>query len=656
MQLSVKQKLLCILVPVTLALIFLANRQIVQSYHAKETASDITQFVELSAINSRLVHELQKERGMSAGYLGSKGSNFAAELKAQYQATDQRFREFDNYLASNKLALQAFPELWNIVDRANARLAGLSNMRQQIQSLSAPLNTALSFYTSANADLLSIPGQAVQISEVADISRSLAAYYEFLQGKERAGIERAVLSNTFGAGAFSDGMFRKFVTLVSEQNSYLNTFEVYASAHAKQIYQTTEKSNEFALVERYRAHAFNNELDQDSKAWFSAATNRINLLKDVEEQLTQEILALSRSIVEAETRRFWVYLILTILMLSVVVTTSWLLLKGINLQVELLNTTMKRASSKDLSSRCDVVANDELGSISNNLNTMLNELTTAVHVIGSSSEQLAAASEESTATINQNSVNLEQQRQEVLQVVTAMEEMRASVQEVAQNIQNTSDEAEAANVQIAECSKIVDVSTQSFEKTSTQIHAVSETISSLHQSSSSISSVVDVIQGIAEQTNLLALNAAIEAARAGEQGRGFAVVADEVRSLAQRTQQSTQEIEVMVNQLQLNSNSAFEQINDAHQHVTQSVEQAGEVKQQLATTVSSIDSIHTMALQIATAADEQVTVSADIAERVHAIGDSVEQTTESGKQIAIAAQEQTGLADKLQHLARQFTT
>ena len=628
MQLSVKQKLLCILVPVTLALIFLANRQIVQSYHAKETASDITQFVELSAINSRLVHELQKERGMSAGYLGSKGSNFAAELKAQYQATDQRFREFDNYLASNKLALQAFPELWNIVDRANARLAGLSNMRKQIQSLSAPLNTALSFYTSANADLLSIPGQAVQISEVADISRSLAAYYEFLQGKERAGIERAVLSNTFGAGAFSDGMFRKFVTLVSEQNSYLNTFEVYASAHAKQIYQTTEKSNEFALVERYRAHAFNNQLDQDSKAWFSAATNRINLLKDVEEQLTQEILALSRSIVNSETRTFWVYLILTILMLSVVVTTSWLLLKGINLQVELLNTTMKRASSKDLSSRCDVVANDELGSISNNLNTMLNELTTAVHVIGSSSEQLAAASEESTATINQNSVNLEQQRQEVLQVVTAMEEMRASVQEVAQNIQNTSDEAEAANVQIAECSKIVDVSTQSFEKTSTQIHAVSETISSLHQSSSSISSVVDVIQGIAEQTNLLALNAAIEAARAGEQGRGFAVVADEVRSLAQRTQQSTQEIEVMVNQLQLNSNSAFEQINDAHQHVTQSVEQAGEVKQQLATTVSSIDSIHTMALQIATAADEQVTVSADIAARAHAIGDSVEQTTE----------------------------
>jgi len=654
MQLNVRQKLMLVVIPILVALCYFAGVQISDSLKVKNSATTIYNFVELSAYNSRLVHELQKERGMSAGYLGSKGKSFADKLPQQRKETDKRLKDLKAYLAEHSTELQQHSQLWRVVEDANSMIAQIAEMRSGITSLSTPLGKALGYYTTLNGKLLSVPGLAVSISEVAEISRSLAAYYEFLQGKERAGIERAVLSNTFGSGKFGSGMFRKFVQLVSEQNSYFSTYQIYASPRHVESFRQMMSAPSVKQVEAYRSKAFANELNQKAEEWFAQSTARINLLKEQEEMLTEEILQLSSDIVSSSQRAFWLYLVVSAVLILLSSYFSIMLLKGFTRQIHCLKGTMEKAADKDLASRCNSSSGDELGMIANDLNRMLDSITETVNVIAGSSDQLAAASEESTVTVRENAELLKKEQSQVLLVVSAMEQMSVSIKEVASNIQLTSEEANSANERITESSRTVDESTQSIHHVSSRIDSVSETISELHESSGNISGVVDVIQGIAEQTNLLALNAAIEAARAGEQGRGFAVVADEVRSLAQRTQESTLEIENMVKKLQQFSDSAFEQVRDAKQLATSSVEKSEQVQTTLAVVVDSIDNIRQMATQIASAAEQQVTVSSEISASAQDISNSVQVTAESGEQIALAAQEQTGLADQLKRLAGQF--
>jgi methyl-accepting chemotaxis protein len=320
-----------------------------------------------------------------------------------------------------------------------------------------------------------------------------------------------------------------------------------------------------------------------------------------------------------------------------------------------LSKTMKDVEeNNDLTIRSNINSKDELGDMSRAFNGMLEKFEALIQQVSSSSVQLATASEEVSAVAQESARNVEQQRMETDMVATAINEMTATVHEVAQNAQNASGAAASADNEAQSGKAVVQETSKVIEQLAVEVEDAAIVIHGVEEDSESIGTVLDVIKNIAEQTNLLALNAAIEAARAGEQGRGFAVVADEVRTLASRTQESTAEIEAMIVKLQTGSKQAVEVMEKGRNQAQKGAEMAKEAANSLDAIVSSISSINDMNTQIAAAAEEQSAVSEEINKNVVNISQISEQTASGAEQTTVASTELSRLAVDLQSLIEQF--
>ncbi len=275
-------------------------------------------------------------------------------------------------------------------------------------------------------------------------------------------------------------------------------------------------------------------------------------------------------------------------------------------------------------------------------------------IIGNSG-QLAAAAEELSAITEQSTGGVMRQQGEIQQVATAMNEMSATVTEVARNAGNAATAAQNADEQAKSGCEVVNLTVNTINSLASEVQRTSEVIENLKGDSISIGAVLDVIRDIAEQTNLLALNAAIEAARAGEQGRGFAVVADEVRTLASRTQQSTQEINDMIERLQSGANQAVSVMEQGRNKAEESVEQAAKAGEALETITSVVDSIKSMNMQIASAAEEQSSTAEEINRNIVNISEVAEETAGGSRETASASDELARLAADLQAQVNKFT-
>ena len=308
----------------------------------------------------------------------------------------------------------------------------------------------------------------------------------------------------------------------------------------------------------------------------------------------------------------------------------------------------------DLTRRLDAKGQDEISELAQAFNRFAERVQQTVSQVAGSTNQLATASEEMSTITSETNDAIQRQRGETEQVVTAMNEMTSTVQEVARNAENAAEAAREADSSADEGSRIVNESIEAIKQLADDVNQASETINRLGKDSESIGSVLDVIRDVADQTNLLALNAAIEAARAGEAGRGFAVVADEVRTLASRTQESTQEIQGMIERLQQAARESVEAMETSRTRAGNTVEKAGSAGEALTNITHSVSQISDMNTQIASAAEEQSTVADEINRNIVQINDISEQTAEGAKQTATSGDELARLANELQELVNRF--
>ncbi|MCE9783618.1 methyl-accepting chemotaxis protein [Shewanella algae] len=308
----------------------------------------------------------------------------------------------------------------------------------------------------------------------------------------------------------------------------------------------------------------------------------------------------------------------------------------------------------DLTKRLQVHGEDEIAQLGQAFNRFVDKLQHIIRDVTTATHEVQDASGSIHAQTQAIAAQLANHNNETDQVVTAITEMSSTAQEVAMNTTQVAEATHVASDEVAKAQECVDTSLTEISTLMAEINSAADHIQSLNEQSQKINSVLSVIGGIAEQTNLLALNAAIEAARAGEQGRGFAVVADEVRSLASRTQASTLEINEMLSELHRLVSQAVSAMEESQQSCHRSVESSRLISESLGAVTSSVTSINDMSTQIATAATEQSSVTEEINRNIYAIQEIVAELLHSSEEAARVSQTVSHSGDNLGQLVNQF--
>lgn len=358
---------------------------------------------------------------------------------------------------------------------------------------------------------------------------------------------------------------------------------------------------------------------------------------------------------EEEISAFIFKLILVVVIVGIVICVVIALIsKRINLALENIQEVAEEVAKGNLTKQVNLSGEDELADLSRDVDKIVANFQQVVSNMNDKSIQLASTAEQSSAVAMQTKQNIVEQQQQTQLIATAINEFTTTVQGVADNASSAAEASEGAESATSEGKTVVQDTIALIAALNNEITDTTGIISQLSEKSNQIGTVVDVIDGISEQTNLLALNAAIEAARAGEAGRGFAVVADEVRSLASRTQDSTVEIKAMIGALQESSNDSLSRMEKGAQQAKSTVEMAEKAGLALDTILSSVAKISELNIQIATSAEQQSVVTNEINKNVNSINDISLQTADGAEQNTASSIELAQLTEEMKEQVSKF--
>ena len=604
------------------------------------SSKNLQKEVKIAVAVSNLVHETQKERGATAGFLGSKGKKFTSKLPAQRLLTNKKIKILkDEILRITTLPLGKEARL--NLHKALKQLDKIQTIRDSVNSLSISAKKAIGYYTSMHGIFIDMIGDVASDATTSKEARDLASWHNFAMAKERGGIERAVMSNSFARNKFLPGMKSKFTKLVTQQDGYLSSFEKLASKKVVEFYKNTVSGKYIDEVNRMRNIASSAQtiggFGVDATYWFDTITAKINLLKKVDDYLSNELLGKSKEKLSNEVTSLYTYVVIVLLIILFSNLFAYIISKNVANSIEKISEGIEQfllflAREHNVIDKIDLNSEDELGIVARNINSNIDKInddiendmlcvgeailtlnkmqqghykcrvnTTAsnsqiqtlagtinkmldvqsnimddilnglekytdynfmdkivlddsisgetkilvddINKLGDAITTMLVENKQNGITLD-NTANILLKNVDILnknsnEAAAALEETSAAIEEISATINNNVNNV----IHMSDYATELTESSKSGQKLANE---TTHSMDNINQEVDSISEAIVVIDQIAFQTNILSLNAAVEAATAGEAGKGFAVVAQEVRNLASRSAEAANEIKAIV--------------------------------------------------------------------------------------------------------------
>ncbi|WP_136068810.1 methyl-accepting chemotaxis protein [Modicisalibacter radicis] len=564
-RIPISRKFMLALALPVLAMLFFAVTGIVERQRVVANMERLQSLTTLARQAGNLVHEIQRERGMTAGFLGSEGNTFRSELGDQRPATDAQaatllasLDALDSRLLGTELNAQ--------IDAARQRLDATPGLRRRVDALDVPVGDALSHYTAINAALMNLTGTLSHVTAEASIARRLAAYYNLLEAKDLAGIERALLANAFAADRMPPALHRRFMNLIGEEAAFLEGFDTLATATMHDHYQRALSGPEIDRLAGLRELAIERAdrggFGVDPQQWFDWQTVKIGRLKTVEDAVTEEILTTAQALRSDARIDLWSYVGIAGLASLLTLALTLAIVRAI---VGPLRRTLHEVTNRggDLTQRLAVPGSDELSRLYQAFNAATDDTERLVANIRSSALSIEVASGEIAQGNQDLAQRTEEQSASLVETASSMEQITATVRHTADNAGQAQHLAEDVAGQATQACDVADQARQAM--------------TAIHTANQEVTAIVAAIDGIAFQTNLLALNASVEAARAGEHGRGFAVVASEVRQLASRSASEAERIRALIGRNVTTIDTGSRLVSDTHGTLAEIASRIGQV-------------------------------------------------------------------------------